>query len=195
MRSEGRTSRGNAAKPRAGAEPQPGTNGASHNGNDEGPAVITGGAGFIGTNLADRLARSGRRVILFDNLSRAGVEENLAWLRRTHGDRVHHVRGDVREGQALKQVVAGASQVYHFAAQVAVTTSLVQPIEDFEINARGTLNLLEALRALPHPPPLLFTSTNKVYETSRRWSCACATAATSPKTRRCGGTGSARASR
>jgi CDP-paratose 2-epimerase len=135
----------------------------SRNGQDRRPVVITGGAGFIGTNLADRLLRANRRVILYDNLSRPGVEQNLAWLRATHGERVQHEAGDVREPKRLAKVLAQASQVFHFAAQVAVTTSLNDPIEDFEINARGTLNLLEALRALNEPPPLVFTSTNKVY--------------------------------
>ena len=113
--------------------------------------MITGGAGFIGTNLADRLLRADRKVILYDNLSRPGVEQNLAWLKATHGNRVQHEPGDIRDPRRLAQVVAKASQVFHFAAQVAVTTSLNDPIEDFEINARGTLNLLEALRALNAP--------------------------------------------
>jgi CDP-paratose 2-epimerase len=125
--------------------------------------LITGGAGFIGTNLAHRMLQSGREVVLFDNLSRAGVERNARWLRDRHGDRVRLERGDIRDAEAVRRVVANASEIYHFAAQVAVTTSLVAPIDDFEINARGTLNVLEAMRALPQPPPLLFTSTNKVY--------------------------------
>ncbi len=125
--------------------------------------LITGGAGFIGTNLADRLLCSGRSVILYDNLSRPGVEQNLAWLKAKHGAMVRHERADVRDARRLRDVVRQASAVFHFAAQVAVTTSLEAPIEDFEINARGTLNLLEALRSLEQPPPLLFTSTNKVY--------------------------------
>ncbi len=128
-----------------------------------GPVVITGGAGFIGTNLAHRLLLSGRRVILFDNLSRAGVERNVEWLCDTHGSRVQVEKGDVRSAEAVETVVRGASAVFHFAAQVAVTTSLADPREDFETNARGTLNVLEAARTLPTPPPLVFTSTNKVY--------------------------------
>jgi CDP-paratose 2-epimerase len=106
--------------------------------------MITGGAGFIGTNLADRLCSGGRKVLLYDNLSRAGVEKNLAWLQETHGDLVEISRSDTRDFKALQRAVARASQVFHFAAQVAVTTSLDNPIEDFEINARGALNLLEA---------------------------------------------------
>lgn len=127
------------------------------------PVLITGGAGFVGSNLAHRLLSSGVPVLLFDNLSRPGVERNLRWLRDTHGDSVHAEIADVRDSDALRRAAARARQVFHFAAQVAVTTSLVDPVEDFAINAGGTLNLLEALRALPHPPPLVFTSTNKVY--------------------------------
>jgi CDP-paratose 2-epimerase len=127
------------------------------------PVLITGGAGFIGTNVAHRLLSAGQRVVLYDNLSRPGVEKNLEWLRKEHGPLVDVVTGDVRDGEKLRKVVRDISRVFHFAAQVAVTTSLDDPIEDFEINARGTLNLLEALRPLSRRPPLIFTSTNKVY--------------------------------
>ena len=127
------------------------------------PVLITGGAGFVATNVADRLLRAGRRVIVYDNLSRAGVEQNLDWLRDTHGDLLAVQLGDVRDVETLARSVRQASQVYHFAAQVAVTTSLTDPFHDFEVNARGTLNLLEAVRACPDPPSVLFTSTNKVY--------------------------------
>jgi CDP-paratose 2-epimerase len=126
-------------------------------------SLITGGAGFIATNVADRLLAEGGRVRLFDNLSRDGVEENLRWIARRYGDRVEFVRGDIRDEDAVRRVVRDVDQVFHFAAQVAVTTSLVDPFLDFEVNARGTLNLLEAIRALERPPSLLFTSTNKVY--------------------------------
>jgi CDP-paratose 2-epimerase len=126
-------------------------------------ALITGGAGFVATNVADRLLQDGWRVRLFDNLSRAGVEQNLSWLKSAYGERVDFIYGDVRDPDALEAAVVGTRRVFHFAAQVAVTTSLVQPIDDFEINARGTLNLLEALRGMSVPPTLLFTSTNKVY--------------------------------
>jgi CDP-paratose 2-epimerase len=127
------------------------------------PAVITGGAGFIGSNLAARLLDQGRRVRIFDNLSRAGVERNLAWLQRVYGSRVEVVIADVRDRDAVSRAIADAGEVYHFAAQVAVTSSLSDPSFDFSVNAGGTLNLLEALRARPSPPPLVFTSTNKVY--------------------------------
>jgi CDP-paratose 2-epimerase len=130
------------------------------------PTVITGGAGFIGSNLADRLLSSGREVVILDNLSRPGVEKNLDWLKERHGALVSAVMADVRDERAVNEVIAEASAVFHFAAQVAVTTSLVRPIEDFEVNARGTLNVLEAIRsaaAKGAAPPLVFTSTNKVY--------------------------------
>lgn len=129
----------------------------------ERPVLITGGAGFIATNLAHRLLGMGRSVIILDNLSRAGVERNLDWLRQTHGDRAHFEFADIRDTAALNLAVSRASQVFHLAAQVAVTTSLTQPVHDFEVNARGTLKLLEAIRRQDNPPPLLFTSTNKVY--------------------------------
>jgi len=127
------------------------------------PVVITGGSGFIGTNLADRLLSGGERVVLFDNLSRSGVEQNYQWLQRKHGSLVQLVVADTRNRAAVARVVREASAVFHLAAQVAVTTSLVHPRLDFEVNAMGTLNILEALRALQEPPPLIFTSTNKVY--------------------------------
>jgi CDP-paratose 2-epimerase len=125
--------------------------------------LITGGAGFIGSNLAHRLLSSGRRVRVLDSLSRPGVEQNLQWLRQQHGKLLEFVRADVRDAAAVGQAVAGVQQVFHFAAQVAVTTSLENPQEDFAINALGTLNVLEAARARPVPPAILMTSTNKVY--------------------------------
>jgi CDP-paratose 2-epimerase len=127
------------------------------------PALITGGAGFIGTNLAARLAAEGRRVIILDDLSRPGVERNLEWLLEHHGERIEHERADVLDARAVRRAVDRAGEVYHLAAQVAVTTSLDAPVRDFEVNARGTLNVLEAIRAQAAPPPVIFTSTNKVY--------------------------------
>ncbi|MBD3240288.1 MAG: SDR family NAD(P)-dependent oxidoreductase [Chitinivibrionales bacterium] len=125
--------------------------------------LITGGCGFIGTNLADALLASGKQVILYDNLSRPGVERNCEWLRSRYPGRVHVWLNDIRDSSSLRTAVSMAAQVYHFAAQVAVTTSLNDPLVDFEINLRGTLNLLEAARAQPRPPSIVFTSTNKVY--------------------------------
>ncbi|HJT18059.1 MAG TPA: GDP-mannose 4,6-dehydratase, partial [Thermoanaerobaculia bacterium] len=125
--------------------------------------LITGGCGFIGTNLADRLLSSGERVLIFDNLSRPGVQRNLDWLRDKHGPALQVKIADVRDASAVRDVVRRASHVFHFAAQVAVTTSLDTPVDDFEINARGTLNVLEAIRNSIQKPPIFFTSTNKVY--------------------------------
>ena len=127
------------------------------------PVVITGGAGFLGSNLADRLASEGAPVTVFDSLCRPGVKANLDWLNERHGELITPVIADVRDASAMREAVRGSAAVIHLAAQVAVTTSLEDPVQDFEVNARGTLNLLEALRALPEPPPLLFASTNKVY--------------------------------
>jgi CDP-paratose 2-epimerase len=125
--------------------------------------LITGGAGFVGTNLAARLLREGREVLVLDSLARPGVEENLRWLRDTFGPALSVEVGDVRDPVLVSKAVARANAVFHFAAQVAVTTSLLHPLDDFEVNARGTLNVLEAIRRRPCPPPLVFTSTNKVY--------------------------------
>ena len=130
---------------------------------DAGCTLITGGAGFVGANLAHRLLGQGQRVLLLDNLSRPGVERNLAWLQDAHGDRLSVMVEDVRDAAAVRRAVSHAQRVFHFAAQVAVTTSLVDPQEDFAINAQGTLNVLEAARMQARPPSVLMTSTNKVY--------------------------------
>lgn len=127
------------------------------------PILITGGAGFIGSNVAIRLLEEGHTVILYDNLSRAGSEGNFREISDTYGCQVRLIEADVLDEQRLEAAVAGCSRVFHFAAQVAVTTSLEDPVRDFEINARGTLNLLEAIRENGRRIPLLFTSTNKVY--------------------------------
>jgi CDP-paratose 2-epimerase len=125
--------------------------------------LITGGAGFVGVNLADRLLSEGNQVMVFDNLSRAGVQRNLDWLKVKHQTGLQVMIADIRDRDAVKKAVDGAKHIFHFAAQVAVTTSLVDPFHDFEVNAFGTLNLLEAIRNSSHQPSLLFTSTNKVY--------------------------------
>ncbi|MFL6307975.1 MAG: NAD-dependent epimerase/dehydratase family protein, partial [Candidatus Sulfotelmatobacter sp.] len=127
--------------------------------------LITGGAGFIGSNLAERLlAVPGTRVRIFDNLSRAGVEHNLRWLRSlSGGDQLEVVTGDVRDARAVQRAAYDASAIYHLAAQVAVTSSVSDPAHDFDVNARGTFNVLEAARRSDHSPFILLTSTNKVY--------------------------------
>lgn len=127
------------------------------------PVLITGGAGFIGTNLAHRLLRSGRLVRIYDNLSRPGAEYNLRWLRAAHGSRVQVEQGDVRSTADLSRALADVGTVFHLAAQVAVTTSLADPRDDFAVNAAGTLNLLELIRETGRRIALVFTSTNKVY--------------------------------
>lgn len=125
--------------------------------------LITGGAGFIGSNLADALLADGEDVTIFDNLSRPGSRHNLAWLLGRYGKRVRLVEDDIRDAAALLAPVGEAEVVVHLAGQVAVTTSIAAPREDFEINALGSINVLEAARAAATPPILLFASTNKVY--------------------------------
>jgi CDP-paratose 2-epimerase len=125
--------------------------------------LITGGAGFVGSNLAHALLRDGEQVIVADNFSRAGVRRNAAWLRASHGDRVRVEQVDVRDAAAVAELVRQSKRVYHLAAQVAVTTSLEDPRADLETNVLGTFNVLDAARAMPEPPAVLFTSTNKVY--------------------------------
>jgi CDP-paratose 2-epimerase len=126
-------------------------------------ALVTGGLGFIGCNVANRLLRDGHEVILFDNARRAGVMKNLDWLRENHGGRVNWVNADVRDAAAVRKAVDGVSAIFHLAGQVAVTTSVENPQEDFAINAQGTLNVLEAARQINPLPVVLYTSTNKVY--------------------------------
>lgn len=127
--------------------------------------IITGGAGFIGCHAAAQFHREGDRVVLVDNLSRRGAEANLAWL-RDQGV-TDFVKADVRDAQAMRDVIgrhADADCVLHLAAQVAVTTSVVDPRADFEINALGTFNVLEAVRtAADARPAVIYSSTNKVY--------------------------------
>ncbi len=127
--------------------------------------LVTGGAGFIGSNLVERLLRQPEtHVRLFDNLSRPGVSHNVHWLKSLSGsDRLEILPGDVRDAAALKIAAEGADEIYHLAAQVAVTTSVDQPRADFEVNALGTFNVLEAARRSGRQPFILFTSTNKVY--------------------------------
>lgn len=130
---------------------------------DKKPVLITGGAGFIGTNVAERLLQQGESVLIFDNLGRTGVERNLEWLCKQYGKQVQLEIADIRDAHLVRDAVHRASKIFHFAAQVAVTTSIDAPQKDFDINVRGTLNILETMRQMESPPPLLFTSTNKVY--------------------------------
>jgi CDP-paratose 2-epimerase len=130
---------------------------------DTRPMLITGGAGFIGANLAHRLAGESNHVLLYDALARPGVEQNLTWLRNQFPDRVSFMLGDTRDRASVAQAVADASAVFHLAGQVAVTTSLEQPEDDLHTNILGTFNLLEAVRRRNEAVPIVFASTNKVY--------------------------------
>ena len=125
------------------------------------PILVTGGAGFIGSALADRLAGEGESVLIYDSLARPGVEENVAWLRKRYPHRVSCVIADIRDKAGLDSAVRDSAAVFHFAAQVAVTTSMADPAEDMQVNLQGTFNLLEALRR--GRQPCIFASTNKVY--------------------------------
>ncbi len=125
--------------------------------------LITGGAGFIGSNLADALLSEGQRVVIADNLSREGVQLNAQWLRKKHGELLEVAVVDITDAKQIAPLLSGADCVYHLAAQVAVTTSLEDPAHDLQSNLLGTFHILEAARAMRNPPPLLFTSTNKVY--------------------------------
>jgi CDP-paratose 2-epimerase len=127
------------------------------------PVVITGGAGFIGCNLARSFLLAGRPVRIIDNLSRAGVEQNLEWLRREFGPLLAFVKADTVDYGAIAPYLTDAAAVFHFAAQTAVTTSLDDPVDDFRTNAQGTLNVLEAVRRSGQRTPVIFSSTNKVY--------------------------------
>jgi CDP-paratose 2-epimerase len=131
--------------------------------------VVTGGAGFLGANIVDALAADGADVLVLDSLARPGVEENLSWLTARHRRSVAAEVADVRDPLVVNDVVRGASAVLHLAAQVAVTTSLLDPVTDFEVNARGTLNVLEAVRHRAPDAPILFASTNKVYGELLPW--------------------------
>ena len=126
--------------------------------------LITGGAGFIGSNYSARCISRGDKVVIFDNLSRAGAKRNLEWLETRFGKGSFDlIVGDVRDAAAIQKAAQSASRILHLAAQVAVTTSVTDPGNDFEINAQGTFNTLEAARKSGNNPAFLFSSTNKVY--------------------------------
>ncbi|MBI3957704.1 MAG: GDP-mannose 4,6-dehydratase, partial [Chloroflexi bacterium] len=126
--------------------------------------LITGGGGFIGSNLANRLLSEGHAVTIFDNLSRSGGESNVQWLTaRYEADAFRLVRADLSDFDALRRAAEGAQRIYHLAGQVAVTTSVRDPRTDFQDNALGTFNALEAARLAGDDPIFLYASTNKVY--------------------------------
>ncbi len=126
--------------------------------------LVTGGAGFIGANYVHRLLQRGEQVTIYDNLSRAGASKNLAWLEATFGEnRCRLIVGDVADAVLLTDAARDADVIVHLAGQVAVTTSVTNPREDFEANALGTFNALEAARASGRDPVFVYASTNKVY--------------------------------
>ena len=129
-----------------------------------GQILITGGAGFIGINCASGLISRGEKVTIYDNLSRAGAPRNIAWLKETYGaDSFELIEADIRDADRLQESVLGVDLIIHLAAQVAVTTSVLDPRTDFEINALGTFNVLEAARKSGRNPVVIYSSTNKVY--------------------------------
>jgi CDP-paratose 2-epimerase len=126
--------------------------------------LITGGAGFIGSNYVHRLLERGEKVTIYDNLSRAGAKLNLTWLENMFGkDAFHLVMGDVTDAPLLTATARSADVIIHLAGQVAVTTSVTDPRQDFESNALGTFNALEAARLSGRAPLFVYASTNKVY--------------------------------
>ena len=135
--------------------------------------LITGGAGFLGVNAAADLISTGWHVTVLDNLSRPGTERNLKWLITRHPTRMTFIKEDIRNASALADHVKNQDAILHLAGQVAVTTSLIDPGTDFDVNARGTLNVLEAARQHNPQAPFVFASTNKVYGKLDRNSVAC----------------------
>ncbi len=126
--------------------------------------LITGGAGFIGSNYVHRLLQRGESVTIYDNLNRAGAPKNLDWLKKEYGEKSFKMTvADVRDASAIAQAARQADVIVHLAGQVAVTTSVTNPRDDFEANALGTFNTLEAARASGRDPVFIFASTNKVY--------------------------------
>ncbi len=126
--------------------------------------LVTGGAGFIGSNYVQRLVQRGERVRVLDNLSRLGAQKNIVWLKETlPRDSFEFIAGDVRDQLKVLEAVSGVDVVVHLAGQVAVTTSVNYPRDDFNINALGSLNVLEAARVMSPKPLVIYSSTNKVY--------------------------------
>lgn len=126
--------------------------------------LVTGGAGFIGSNLCHRLLNNGHEVTIFDNLSRSGASHNIDWLRNNHnGKQWRLIHSDLSDFQSLLAATKGAQQIFHLAGQVAVTSSVANPRQDFNDNAVGTFNVIEAARQVGNDPIFIFASTNKVY--------------------------------
>lgn len=126
--------------------------------------VITGGAGFIGVNAASHYLKKGYEVLIIDNFSRKGSKTNINWLNAAKPKGLKIITAEIRsDTDKLKEIVRNVDVVLHLAAQVAVTSSVINPREDFEINALGTFNLLEAVRTSGNNPIFIYSSTNKVY--------------------------------
>jgi CDP-paratose 2-epimerase len=126
--------------------------------------LVTGGAGFIGSNYVHRLLKRGEKVTIYDNFSRAGAPRNLEWLKQEFGETAFDVVvGDVRNGDRITEAGKSADVIVHLAGQVAVTTSVIDPRDDFESNALGTFNVMEAARLSGRNPIVIYASTNKVY--------------------------------
>ena len=126
--------------------------------------LVTGGAGFIGTNYVSRLLERGDDVVVYDNLSRTGTARNVQWLKDSYGENSFELAvEDVRNASLLTAFASNVDVIVHLASQVAVTTSVTHPRQDFEINAGGTFNVLEAARLSDRNPAVIYSSTNKVY--------------------------------
>ena len=126
--------------------------------------LVTGGAGFIGSNYVHRLIKRGEKVTIYDNMSRGGAPRNLEWLKKEFGENAFDlIVGDIKDADKITEAAKTADVIMHLAGQVAVTTSVVNPRDDFESNALGTFNVLEAARASGRNPIFIYASTNKVY--------------------------------
>ena len=126
--------------------------------------LIIGGAGFIGSNFAELLLENKNQVSIFDNLSRRGTYENIQRLKEKYPNKINFIKGDIRSDLTeLQKEVEASDVVHHLAGQVAVTSSVINPREDFEINALGTFNVLESIRLSKNKPIIIYASTNKVY--------------------------------
>ncbi len=135
--------------------------------------LITGGCGFVGGNLADTLLSQGRDVVIADNMSRLGARDNLFWLQSRHGHDWRCLQGDIRDPAFVANIVRDVrpAVIAHVAGQVAMTTSLANPRLDFETNALGTFNVLEAVRLHSPHTTVLYSSTNKVYGSLEQLAC------------------------
>ncbi len=142
--------------------------------------LITGGCGFLGSNISSELLKQGHELVVFDSLYRFGSSQNLEWL-KSQGD-FEFIHGDIRNVNDVEQIIRTCMPdvIYHLAGQVAMTTSIADPRMDFEVNAGGSFNLLNAVRLYSPETTIIYSSTNKVYgdleqfhykETETRYKC------------------------